>query len=275
MILRRARVLLVAFAFVALLLNVRGNNFVSAASLGASAQLQLSGINQNVMSTPGTDPAVAAASQTFTGGQFFEAASASGSATFGTLTGVASATAVAPDSCSGGPGFCGNVLGRSGASFTDFLTITGGTGGLAFVAATGTSTGTGTAELVLNLFDITSATGGQCVAFNAGSCTTPLAHISPGTNTLSLNEQLIVDALARLASGGSVTVTSDFSHTGLLSTIHGFDVNGNELTDFTVTSESGFDYPTGPLNATPEPATLVLCGTTLAAGLGWTGRRRR
>jgi len=275
MILRRVRVLLVAFAFVALPLNVRGNNFAGAASLTDVAQLQLSGTQVITTSTPGTDPAVAAASQTLTAGQFFEAATASGSATFGTLTGVASATAVAPDSCSGVLGACGNVLARSSGAFTDVLLVTGGTGGLAFVAATGTSTGTGTAELILNLSDVTTATGGQCIAFNSGSCTTPLAHISSGTNALSLSEQLTVDALARLASGGSVTVTSDFSHTGLLSTIHGFDVNGNELTDFTVTSESGFDYPTGPLNATPEPATLVLCGTTLAAGLGWTGRRRR
>jgi hypothetical protein len=66
----------------------------------------------------------------------------------------------------------------------------------------------------------------------------------------------------------------DFRDTGVLSTIHAFDINGNELTDFTVTAESGFDYPTGPLGATPEPGTLLLFGSTMT-GLGLAARWRR
>jgi len=271
MILRRAHVLLVALVPL-ILCGFCGIHVATAASLTDIAQLQASFLNIDTLSTPGTDPATAAASKTVTVGPFTESASASGSATFGTVKGLASASASHNGPC-GGP--CDQVTARSQGAFTDTLSIIGG-GGLSFVAATGTSSGTGTAELVLTLISLTSATGGQCEAFNSGSCTTPLAQIKSGPNTLSLQEDFIVTATANLGSGGgSVLATSDFSHSGILSTIHGFDINGNELTDLTVTSESGFDYPTGPLNATPEPATLVLCGTTLAAGLGWTGRRRR
>jgi hypothetical protein len=90
-----------------------------------------------------------------------------------------------------------------------------------------------------------------------------------------LQEDLIVTAIANLGSGGgTASSTSDFSHSGILSTIHGFDVNGNELTDFTVMSDSGFDYPTGPLGETPEPATVLLAGTSMA-GLGLVRRWKR
>ncbi len=91
---------------------------------------------------------------------------------------------------------------------------------------------------------------------------------------MGLEEQLTVSAGLALIHARNGATSSDFTDTAFISTIHAFDINGNELTDFTVTSESGFDYPTGPLNATPEPNTLLLWATAMA-GLGPAARWRR
>ena len=68
---------------------------------------------------------------------------------------------------------------------------------------------------------------------------------------------------ATTGNGGNAGATSDFSQTLLWGGISGVtDSQGNPITDWTVTSDSGFDYSQPATE--PEPSTLLLLGISMA-----------
>jgi hypothetical protein len=71
--------------------------------------------------------------------------------------------------------------------------------------------------------------------------------------------------------------TADFFNTAKFVGIDFFDVNGNNINDETSYSFSdGLQVPTGiPVTTTPEPGSMALMATGLAAAAGWRRRRRR
>lgn len=76
------------------------------------------------------------------------------------------------------------------------------------------------------------------------------------------------------AGSGFATFTGDVSgslHWGGIESV--FDIDGNPVDDWTIESESGFDY-SRPFGV-PDPSGIVLAATALATALGVTQMRRR
>ncbi len=80
-----------------------------------------------------------------------------------------------------------------------------------------------------------------------------------------------------LPEGGIYSATSDFFHTLGVSSIAGYDANGQQVNLTSAIGASGTHYtvaaPVNPGTSIPEPATLTLLGIGLA-GMGWARRWR-
>lgn len=84
-------------------------------------------------------------------------------------------------------------------------------------------------------------------------------------------ESVEVGLLAEVIGSGSAS----FSTTAELTGIFVYDANGDPITDFTVSSESGTQYgASGVISSAPEPGTFLLLGTALLA-VAWQRRRAR
>ena len=66
------------------------------------------------------------------------------------------------------------------------------------------------------------------------------------------------------------SMTADYGDTAEIISVQVLDSNGQPI-PFSLTTESGFTFPSETLSETPEPATLVLLASTMA-GLGLTAR---
>lgn len=61
---------------------------------------------------------------------------------------------------------------------------------------------------------------------------------------------------------GTLDETVDFLHTATLTGVQVFDSQGNPVND-PITADSGFDYPSAPTSAVPEPIVMPLAGLFL------------
>lgn len=115
-----------------------------------------------------------------------------------------------------------------------------------------------------------------------GSMTSQFAIATGGSETILLKRLLFyfgrptyikigmeaeVQIVDNGAPGISAQLYADYLHTALMSGIEVMDANQVPLTDFTITSASGTDYPMSA--EAPEPATVGLILTALP----WLGRR--
>jgi hypothetical protein len=76
-----------------------------------------------------------------------------------------------------------------------------------------------------------------------------------------------------IPDGFNVSGSADFSSTVTMTNIEMFDQNGHQFYDFSVLSDSGFNYPAA--NAVPEPATLLVTGLGVLACLRRRSQNRR
>ncbi len=80
--------------------------------------------------------------------------------------------------------------------------------------------------------------------------------INPQNMHVFFSNQFVVDTFNE-ADGSTISGTSDFSSTVTLAGIEMLDANGNQVSDWTVTADSGTHY-----NTVPEPASMavMVCG---------------
>jgi hypothetical protein len=71
---------------------------------------------------------------------------------------------------------------------------------------------------------------------------------------------------------GTLDETVDFLHTATLTGVQVFDSQGNPVND-PITADSGFDYPSAPTSAVPEPIVMPVAGLFLI-GIVYLTRRR-
>ena len=111
-------------------------------------------------------------------------------------------------------------------------------------------------------------------AFDPGSYNTTWVTQSYSVNGatpqdmhVQFSNQFVVDIWNGVADGSNISGTSDFFSTVTLAGIEMLDANGNQVSGWTVTSDSGTHYAT-----VPEPASLAV----IAIGaIGFIARRRK
>ena len=112
-----------------------------------------------------------------------------------------------------------------------------------------------------------------------GRLTTSAIPISrPIDLAVSIEAQIGFVGLSELSDAFTTGGTVDFAETATLSDIEVFDANGNPVSDFTVSSQSGTHYPlSSQVTGVPEPGTaaLLLCGATSLAAIRCAARRKR
>lgn len=186
-------------------------------------------------------------------------------ATFGTLTNSyynsANSPFVAADGSLADPNGSPDTMNSLGfAIFTDTLHFGGnlqsGYRARYLFHVDGTNAGVGAlADLSV---DVDSNQNNSFFAFDTGSIDTTWATdafdvngISPQQIRVQFSTQVVFNTF-ELTDGGNYSGMSDFSSTVTLAGIEMFDANGNTVTGWTVTSDSGTQY-----NTVPEPATLT------------------
>jgi PEP-CTERM motif len=265
---RRNTLRLVICGFVSATLVVIAQR-AEASSLTAATQVDFSGmrLTQEIVNTG--NPATSDKIGPFLSNSFVDVGGeAFASATYGTLKAFdtidVSVDVTPPATISVG----GAV--DSSALFFDSFTVNGPSFVSVSASLLGGIDGTGDATLSIQLRNLLIGTF-ECVIHEVGSCTTPMVPAGSMQLTANLGVRAIIPG--GFYGAGEYISTAAYQHTGLITTIHGFDAAGDELNTFTVTADSGFAYPTGPLATVPEPATILLMGMGGTAVLGW--RRRR
>ena len=164
---------------------------------------------------------------------------------------------------------------ESHASFTDMLTISGGTGTGTFIAdwtTDGSETAEGSAIPHADLYWTHNPNG-------------VIERLQPGTHTqlgqdyyattftygVPFAFSATLEAFVEFYLGGAGSGTTDFSSTAVLSQVRIYDPSGQPVQGVTVTGASGHVYP----SPVPEPATFATLGVGLAAIMRRSRTRKR